>query len=294
MKYILITLLLFYPIFSNAQTKWKKPDVKETEFTLFKSIQALNHHTAEVVPAGDIYYGISHRFIGTIDDGFETFFGMDGGAIMRTKLGYGITDNFMATIGRASRASVGNARRIYDLELKYKLWSTKDFVIPIIISAQGIVSYTDEISTPLNAPDNFEIEFADQMQYIGQLMINTMLFDRIGIGFNPTYLYNSYCACIDETKSSFTLGSYLQFYFGDDMTSIVLESNNTLSGFRGDGINEYYDSYNIGVELETGGHFFKLLVGNNTNINLSQYIVGSTVPFSLNNLHLGFQITRNF
>ena len=78
------------------------------------------------------------------------------------------------------------------------------------------------------------------------------------------------------------------------MTSIVLESNNTLSGFRGDGINEYYDSYNIGVELETGGHFFKLLVGNNTNINLSQYIVGSTVPFSLNNLHLGFQITRNF
>lgn len=293
-KTLYLILLIALPFSVFAQSKWKKPEVKETDFTLFKSTQALNHQTAEVVYQGEIFYGISHRFLGSISEGFDTFFGMDGGAVMRTKLGYGITDNMFITLGRTSRGSINSARRIYDLEMKYKLWSNKDLPIPLIISAFGLVSYTDDIATPINAPADYSVDINNKMQYVGQIIINTKLFDRIGIGFNPTFLYNSLCACVDETKSSFTLGSYIQYYFGDDMTSVVFESNNTLSGFRGDGLREYYDSYAMGLELETGGHFFKLLVGNNTNLNLTQYLVGSPQEFTLDNLHFGFQITRNF
>lgn len=293
---IRIYLLLFIVLTGAVypQTKWKKPVVKDETFTLFKSPQALNLHTAEVVPKGDWFYGITHRFTGTFDAslqnyiGFGDFFGMDAGAVMRTKLGYGFTDNFMATLGRTGKADAFDAKKIYDLELKYKLYKNKeDFFIPIIISAMGTISYTGQ------AEFDDSLDISNRLQYIAQLMINTKLFDRLAIGINPTFLYNSCIPCQDETKNSIILGSYIQYYIGDDMTSFILEANNTLSGFRGNGRSPYYDSYAFGVELETGGHFFKFLLGNNVNVNQTQFLLGSRNEFTFQQLHLGFQITRN-
>ena len=288
MKHIILIAFILLSSYVYPQTKWKKPEIKDQNFTLFKSPQALTHHTAELVPAGDIFYGISHRFTGIFNDAFENFFGMDGGAIMRTKLGYGFTSNFMGTLGRTSRGDAFDAAQIYDLELKYKIWKNKeDFFIPIIISAMGTASYTGK------AEFDDDLENSNRLQYVAQLMINTMLFDRLAIGFNPTFMYNSCIPCQDETKNSTILGTYFQYYFGDDMTSVVLEANNTLSGFRGNARSPYYDSYSFGVELETGGHFFKILLGNNVSLNQTQYLLGSRKEFSLDQMHLGFQITRN-
>jgi hypothetical protein len=262
--------------------KWKKKKPTKTQFTLMKSPQALNLQTAEVVPKGDLFYGISHRFNGPLSGGWSEFYGLDGGANMRTKVGYGITDNFMTTLGRSST----NAQ--LDLNLKYKiLMSNKTLPIPIIISANAGLSYTEKPTNP-NAK-----EFFDLSQFFGSLIINTMLFEHLGIGITPTYLHNSLIGAVDA-QYSFTLGYYLQFYIGDDMTSFIIEGNPTIAGFRGDGSREYFDTYAFGVELETGGHFFKFLVSNNNLINQGQLHLGSPTALTFENLRFGFQITRNF
>ena len=116
----------------------------------------------------------------------------------------------------------------------------------------------------------------------------------LGFGVTPTYLHNSLIGQF-ENQYSFTLGYYAQFYFGNDMTSVIIEGNPTISGWRSqeNGI-AAYDTYSIALELETGGHFFKIVASNNTKMNTGEYNAGSSDEFTWDNLHLGFQITRNF
>lgn len=278
----MIRLLLIISILSAGvmSQKWKRTQKTEAKVTLFKSSQVFNLESAEVVPKGDLFYGISHRFNSPISEGWSDFYGLDGGASMRTKLGYGITDNFMATIGRSNR----NAQ--LDLNLKYKIWQSQDALpLPIIFSVNAGGAYTQ---------NNFnEIEDSRRLQYFGSLILNTMLFERLGIGISPTYVHNSLVNSVD-TQYSFTLGYYLQYYIGNDMTSFIFEAIPTISGFRGNGETAYFDSYTLGVEFETGGHFFKLMVSNNTFINQSQLHLGAQNEFNIDNLRFGFQITRNF
>lgn len=276
----LITLLILLSSLSFSQSKWKRKAPTKVKFTLFKSSQAFNLETAEVVPKGDLFYGISHRFNSPISTGFEDLYGMDGGASMRTKLGYGITDDLMATLGRS------NINAQFDLNVKYKIWKSKDALyFPVIISANLGGAYTTK-----NVLD--EVDDARRFQFFGSVIINTMLFEKLGIGISPTFLQNALINSVDP-QNSVTLGWYLQFYF-NDMASFIVEANPTISGFRGDGNVEYFDTYSFGFEFETGGHFFKLLASNNNAINMAQVNLGSVNELTLNNLRFGFQITRYF
>lgn len=281
---LFLTLFFFGSFTESNAKKWQRKASTEVPFTIFKSNKALNQNTAEVIASGDFFYGISHRFKGAVSTGYEEFFGLDGGANMRTLIGYGFTNNFMATIGRTSQG------KQYDLELKYKLFASEKLALPLIISINVGTAVTSlkygEFATQ---PDGD----SRRMQYFASLIFNTIIFDHLAIGLSPSFLYNSVISSIDP-KNSITLGSYLQYFIGDDMTSVILEANNTFSGFRGDGRNKFYDSYALGVELETGGHFFKFYFGNNTSLNQSQYLLGSVKEMTLDNTVFGFQITRNF
>jgi Membrane bound beta barrel domain (DUF5777) len=282
---LFILALFFFGIFNESRAKkWKKKAPSTAPFTIFKSTKTLNQNTAEVIAVGDFFYGISHRFKGAVSTGYEEFFGLDGGANMRTLIGYGFTNSFMATLGRTSQG------KQYDLELKYKIFASDKMVLPMILSFNAGTAITSlKYGNFATQPDGD----SRRMQYFTSLIFNTMLFDKLAIGLAPSFLYNSVISSIDP-KNSITLGSFIQYYIGDDMTSIILEANNTLSGFRGDGRSKFYDSYALGLELETGGHFFKFYFGNNTSLNQSQYLLGSVKEMSLDNIVFGFQITRNF
>jgi hypothetical protein len=279
MKLIILNCILVLNLFS--QSTWKRSEpIEEKPFTIFKSTQAFNVHTAEVLPKSDLFYDISHRFNGSISDGYSTFFGLDNGATIRMSLGYGITDNLMVSIGRSNREAN------HDIQFKYKLYQTKSAGLPMIFALN--------LGTSFNGRPRIDREDDKlQIQYFGSFLANFELLKGLAIGFSPTYLHNA-IAWSDYDTYSFVLGTYLQYYLGDDMTSFVIEGMNTLSGWRGNGSSPFYDTYTIGVEFETGGHFFKLLVSNNTLLNQTQLLAGSPVEFQLKNLVFGFQITRNF
>jgi len=282
MKIYLFIILVSFSLNSIfAQSKWKRSEeIVEAPFTIFKSPQTLNLHTAEVLPRGDLFYGISHRFNGPVSDGYSTFFGLDNGAAMRTELAYGINDKMMITLARANREAN------HDLQFKYKFYQTKSLGLPLMFAVNLGAAY---ISNP-------QIERSDkseQFQYFGTVIINAMLFDKLAIGVTPTFLHNT-IAFADCKTYSLNIGSYIQYYLGDDMTSFILEGANTVSGWRGNGTTPFYDTYSFGVEFETGGHFFKLLLSNSNFLNQSQILGGSPNVFKLDNLVFGFQITRNF
>jgi hypothetical protein len=251
---------------------WKRQETTKLGVHLFHSPHVFNLPTTETLQAGDLEFEISHRFFPTINSGFEDFWGLDGPVFNRLALGYGITDKTDFTIGRS------NLNDNVDFRLKREMFEFSHDLLPSELAlAGGLAWNTDVFDRDTYDSKNF--------QYYGQLVINTLYKEVLGIGLVPSYLYNSDIFS-DETKYSFTSAVYLQYYFMKNW-SLVYEWNFLISGYRSD-----YNPVSIGVEIETGGHFFKILLSNSSDLNPSQYLTGADLNVAEGDWRLGFMITR--
>jgi hypothetical protein len=207
---------------------------------------------------------------------------LDGPANIRFALGYSITNRLMVVLGRS------NVDNNFDLQAKYKALQLKFNTIPVLTAIRvGAawnrvrVSYFDSQSNLRTRHRNHKRNF----QYYGQLIINTLIDKKIGLGLIPSYLINRDIR-FENRESSFLLGINTQVYF---MRHWSLLSDWVII------MSDKYDRYNqgaIGMELETGGHFFKLFVTNQVLLNPSQYLAGAQFPFDNDKLRLGFLVTR--
>ena len=213
-------------------------------------------------------YEISHRF-GKISDDYDGLYGLDGPVRMRTALSYGILDDLMVTIGRSS--TLDNL----ELTLKYQLLESDSESTPSVVSIKGGLAFNTE---PVYDLEGFN---ADYMQYYGQLIYNVMLFDKkLGVGIVPSFVYNSYIFAARndlDTKSTFTLGTYYQYYI-NRMWSVWAEYSPVIGGWKGtiesDPRNKFrsHNTMAFGGAIETGGHIFHLFVTNNTRLNSTQFL----------------------
>lgn len=280
MKYISTLLIaLFIPILLVSQTWQRKTEVVEPPLQLFHSTYAYALPTAETLKQGDYLYGISHRFTVPVSSGFEQLFGIDGPVTNMMNLGYGLTDDIFLNLGRSNRESQ------WWFETKYKALEIRNETLPILVSFLGGVAYS---SRPVPEPADLA-SFRD-WHFYGVAIINTLIGEKLGIGITPTFSYNSHLQC-PEVENSVTMGAYAEYYLSD-IYSVLIEANPTITGWR-----NKYDSYTVGFSMETGGHFFKFSVSNSTAINIQQFNAGAQSAFlgsgDNNNLHFGFQITRN-
>jgi len=284
----LVLAALFLPALGIAQPSWKRQETKtDTKVELFHGTMTANFPTTESLKKGDFMYEISHRFVPPIKDGYDVYWGIDGPARIRTALSYGISDGVMVTLGRS------NLMDNTDLRVKVKLFQFANPTLPAAFSLRaGIALNTGDIPESL---DRNKLS-GDNMQYYGQLIANTMLFNKkLGIGVVPSYLYNSSVFTV-EKQYTFTLGNYYQYYF-NDMWSVWVEYNPIVAGYQGfvessEVGQKSYNSLSYGFDIETGGHFFHIVVTNNDRLNPSQYLVGANRSASSGDWRLGFGITR--
>ena len=287
MKSILLLLLIF-SVAIIAQPQWKKSEnVTESRLELFHSTETANFPTTETLGKYDFMYEISHRFIPSIKDGYDVYFGLDGPARIRTAIGFGITEDLMVTLGRSN--DIDNV----DLQLKQRLFEIRNDILPSVLAIRGGISWNTEI------PDGIDRSKTDgdNFQYYVQLIYNGMLLDKkLGIGIVPSYLYNSYIFAV-EKQYTFTIGTYLQYYI-NAMWSFWVEYNPIIMGYRGvirlDETGKSHNSVAIGMDIETGGHIFHLILTNNARLNPSQYLVGADRSAGDDMWRLGFGIKRYF
>jgi len=251
---------------------WQREEPTEAPMQLFSSVESLSLPTTETLNSGDIYFHISHKFIVPVSEGINELFGFDGSVNMRLALGYAPIENLFLQLGRTNYE--GN----YDLQVKYRFLENNNESLPFALGLNAGVAYN---SKKVNEPS----DKSRLWQFYGNLIANAFIGKNFGIGLVPSYLYNANCQCVDP-QSSFTLGIYTQYHF-DERWSIIAEANPTLNGWR-----NYYDSYALGVEIETAGHFFKLQLSNNIFINQTQFLGGAANSFESGDLHIGFVIQR--
>ena len=261
----------------DSDVAWKRssPPV-QPELRLFHSTQAICLPTAETLGKRVFQFEISHRFDVPVSEGYNAFYGLDSRALIRLGLGYSPIDPLVITLARSNLE--GNV----DLQAKYKLLHLRNSPLPVLAALQGGVSWST------NAYNRFERARGNSrnFQYYSQAIANTMIRKRFALGAVPSYLYNSDIYS-SKTQSLFALGMYAQCYI-TKIFSVLAEWTPKVSGDAAAG----HEPAAFGFELETGGHFFKIIATNSVSLNPSQYLAGTEYAFAAEEWRLGFLITR--
>jgi hypothetical protein len=268
--------VIVFPFFSPAQEppdRFQKREQKtELPITIFHSQQSANLPTAEVLAKGEWLFEISHRFFPPVSAGLSDLWGLDGPVANRFGIAYALSD----------RTMIGFLRTNYDdnfeINVKVNVLSGKTGSIPIMIGLMSGLAWNMSDPGKSGASHN-------ESQAYGQIMINALLGDRLAFGIVPTLLRNPRIQNLSP-GNAFVLGLHGQIYLSDQLSFlsewIISEERPDLT----------YDSGTFGIELETGGHFFKIILTNQYRMNPTQFLGGTPYSFEMDEWRFGFNVTR--
>jgi hypothetical protein len=256
------------------------PESQNVITSTFKGTRILNGHSIENRKDGELEFMISHRF-GRINLGFDELFGLDQSNI-RFAFEYGITDNLTAGLGRSS------FEKTYDGFLKYSLIKQKkgENPFPFAVSLFGsIAAKTIKDYDPAKKP-----KFAERLFYTGQVLIARKVSPSFSFQFMPTYIHRNSVKVESDPHDFFALG------YGNRIKLSKRVSFNA----------EYYHTFNqlssinttnslaFGVDIETGGHVFQIILSNSITMIEKSFITETTGDFFGGDIHFGFNISRTF
>ena len=262
---------------------------------VFESTQSATLPTATGMNAGDILIEISHRF-GHLSDGASDLWGLDGFVLNRLGLAFAPHDQLAFGVLRSNSTDnlefnarfAGLALDVPTGPVEFALqtgvaWNLQDE------AGDDHGGHQHQVLKDANADTGtLDDHTADpnEMQAYAQVVANAMFADRLALGVVPTLLWNPRIQSHDP-ESTVSVGVNGQLYL-DHMWSLLGEW--IFSQARED---QEYDSGSFGVEIRTRGHFFKLVVTNQHQMNPTQTLAGSAEDFlDPASWRLGFNIQR--
>ena len=248
----------------------------------FMSTRVINGHSIEMFAPGALDVRISHRF-GALNTGFYELFGLDQ-ATIRIGLEYGLSNNIMLGLGRSSY------RKNYDGFFKYSiLRQTKKEKIPI-----SLVYFSSfSIESIRKSQENYP--FLGRVSYCYQLLIASKLNQKLSIQLMPTFIHRNMVESSYFFNDIYLLGSALKYNITKS-TSLNLEYYYRITEKDGFMKNqdEFYNSFSIGLDIETGGHVFQIHVTNSLPMYEVGFLTETSQNWSDGGVHFGFNISREF
>ncbi|MDP5105889.1 MAG: DUF5777 family beta-barrel protein [Polaribacter sp.] len=289
MKKLLLTIFLVSigsQIFSQddlldvLDAETPKNNLENIVTSTFKGTRIINGHSIENRKNRELEFIISHRF-GRVNLGFDELFGLDQSNI-RFSLEYGLNDNLTAGFGRSS------FEKTFDSFLKYSLIKQKtgEKSFPFAVSLFGSVA----VKTLKDYDPSDKRTFAESMFYVSQVLIARKVSESFSFQITPTYIHRNTVKIEADPHDIFAVG------FG---SRIKLSKRVSFNG-------EYYYAFDestsinaknslaFGVDIETGGHVFQLILSNAITMIEKSFIAETTGNFFGGDIHLGFNISRTF
>jgi hypothetical protein len=242
-------------------------------FQTFKGTRLINGHSVETKGKGTLEFIFAHRF-GEIKGGLYEMFGLDQ-AYVRLGLDYGVTDNLSVSIGRNS------VDKTMDSYAKYKVirQSKGARTFPVTITALGGVAYKTIDRKLANI---------DKLAYVGQLLIARKINPRLSLQLMPTIVHRNGVVKSRENNDQLALGAGGRLKVS---RSIALTTE-YYHRFDVPAANPYYNTFGLGIDIETGGHVFQLILTNTRGLTERAFI--TETEGQIGNMHLGFNVTRTF
>lgn len=247
-------------------------EVGAQDVTVFRSTQSANLPTARTIRGGNWMFEISHRFVPPVTEGVDQLWGLDGPVFNRLGLAYAPTDRIMVGVLRSNLD--GNL----ELNAKGRFLEGELGTIRYQVGAMGGVAWNFNAQPQGGVEDN-------EAQYYAQAMINAALGDRVALGVVPTAFRNPRIEDVDPV-STFALGLHGQYWVTRGM-SLLAEWN-----LSEESVAYPHDAVSFGIDLQTRGHVFKLLVTNQVRMNPTQFLVGTPYGYGGDDWRLGFNIIR--
>lgn len=252
------------------------PDVSAD--ATFKGLKIVNFESTKLVAKKQLTLIVSHRF-GSIENGFDTFFGLDD-AVTRLNFVYGISDGFNIGISRSSY------QKIYEGSVKYKLVNQRENGFPVTI----VGYHSLMINTALEKDNLPKLQFKHRLAYATQVLVSRKVNTRFSVEFAPTLFHDNYVAINDQDNTQVALGFGGRYKLGKRWSINMdygLHLNRTASS-------PYRNPLSVGIDLETGGHVFQMHFTNAQPMNTNGFLGQASGDWADGNIYFGFNLSRVF
>ena len=279
MKNLLLFLFLF-PLLTYSQNDLLSgvdiPVEKEKVMSAFKAMKIVNIESTKVAAQGDMYFVVAHRF-GSIQDGFEGFYGLDN-ANTQIKFIYGIVDGLHVSAARSQLA--------FDFAVKYALVPQIKDGFPVTIVGFNSVSVNNTLKESVYS----ELKFENRLTYVAQLLISRKFSEKLSLEIAPTFFHENFVENELQNNSQFALGFGGRYKFAKrwslniDYAAHLNRAPNSV----------YLNEFSIGFDLETGGHVFQMHFTNSQGIDEAGYLARTTGDWRKADVFFGFNLARVF
>tara|TARA_B100001123_G_scaffold201506_1_gene228665 strand:+ start:742 stop:1623 length:882 start_codon:yes stop_codon:yes gene_type:complete len=255
-----------------------KPVIVESSF---KGTRVVNAQSLELPRPKILQFMIQHRF-GSIENGFYDLFGMDY-ATIRFDFNYGLTERLSFGVGRSS------LNKIYDIFVKTKLLrqssGTRSFPVSVLLYSDiGIDTKRKSENDPA-----VKDEYLNRLLYVNQLIIGRKFNRSLSLEILPTLIHRNLVPTNQDDHDLVSVG-----IAGRYKLSNRISVNADYFIPLGDRSEDYQNSVAIGVDYETGGHVFQVMIANSQGPYEYTFIENARGNFSTGVLYLGFNISRAF
>ena len=247
----------------------------------FKGTRVVNAQSLEIPRPKILQFMIQHRF-GSIENGSYDLFGLDY-ATIRFDFQYGLTERLSFGVGRSS------LDKIYDVFLKTKLLrqtsGSKSFPFSILFYSDIGVDTKRKTENDPAVKDNY----LNRLLFVNQLIIGRKFSRNLSLEILPTLIHRNLTPTKDDDHDLASIG-----IAGRYKLSNRISVNADYFTPLGDRNNDYKNSIAIGVDYETGGHVFQVMIANAQGPYEYTFIENASGDFSTGTLYLGFNISRAF
>lgn len=250
----------------------------------FKSTRVINLHSIEKVAAQSLDFRIAHRF-GSLDGGAYEFFGLDQ-ATIRLSLEYGVTNWLMVGVGRSTYEKTIDGF----LKLNVLRQSTGKRNMPI-----GVSYFSSVTSNGLKWTNTDRTNyFRSRLAYVHQIIIARKMSNAISLQLSPTIVHKNLVATVDDQNVTGAVGLSGRIKLSKRVTWNAEYIYRVPPSIETAAYTDFYNSFSIGFDIETGGHVFALHVSNSLPMIEKGFITETNKSWENNGIHFGFNISREF
>ena len=257
----------------ETKSEYEKKEIRKPSFW---GTRVINLPTTQSIGKGRLLFRVSHRFYPAIRSGYDSFYGLDGPAVILLSFGYGLRDNLDLTLARTK------LNKEVELSLKWVMFEQgKILTLPF----SAALNLGGSLVTQ-SQPDR-KVFRADNMKFNLQVILSHQVSNTLSLVLVPAYSSNTN-HWDSPSEGTFALGAGGRWMIFNDF-SIIWEWIPVLAGYK-----DNSNGWGLGIEKKVGGHVFQVFILNSIGLTSDQFIPGGDFRLKDWDFRIGFNIFRKF